>query len=50
MGEKIYFYEVAEAEVTEILKKSHFSFQMGNYPIPVAEHSGHCAQLELYIR
>ena len=26
--------------VTEVLNKSHFSLQMGNCPIPVAEHSG----------
>ena len=25
----------------EVLKKSHFSLQMGNCPIPVAEDSGH---------
>ena len=27
--------------VTEVLYKSHFSLQMENFPIPVAEHSGH---------
>ena len=27
--------------VTEVLNKSHFSLQMGNCPIPIAEHSGH---------
>ena len=26
--------------VTDVLKKSHFSLQMGNCPIPVAEDSG----------
>ena len=26
--------------VSEVFNKSHFSLQMGNYPIPVAEHSG----------
>ena len=39
--------------VTEVLNKSHFSLQMGNCPIPVAEHSGLCRlyqndTLELY--
>ena len=28
--------------VTEVLNKSHFSLQMGNCPIPVAEHFGLC--------
>ena len=28
--------------VTEVLNKSHFSLQMGNCPIPIAEHSGQC--------
>ena len=26
----------------EVLKECHFSLQMGNCPIPVAEDSGHC--------
>ena len=26
--------------VTEVLSKSHFSLQMGNRPIPIAENSG----------
>ena len=29
-----------EKAATEVLNKSHFSLQMGNCPIPVAEHSG----------
>ena len=29
----------------EVLKRSHFSLQMGNCPIPVAEDSGHCSLL-----
>ena len=28
--------------MTKVLNKSHFSLQMGNWPIPVAEHSGPC--------
>ena len=28
--------------LTEVLNKFHFSLQMGNYPIPIADHSGHC--------
>ena len=27
--------------VTEVLNKSHHSLQMGNCPIPIAEHPGH---------
>ena len=34
MGQKIV------QAVTEVLNKSHFSLQMGNCPIPIAEHSG----------
>ena len=33
------FLSIVQA-VTEVLNKSHFSLRMGNYPIPVAEHSG----------
>ena len=33
------FLSIVQA-VTEVLNKSHFSLQMGNYPIPVAEDSG----------
>ena len=29
-----------EQAVTEVFNKSHFSLQMGNCPIPVAEDSG----------
>ena len=34
-----YILSIVQA-VTEVLNKSHFSLQMGNCPIPVAEHSG----------
>ena len=33
--------------VTEVLSKSHFSLQVGNCPIPVAEHSGNINQFYL---
>ena len=33
------FLPIAQA-ATEVLNNSHFSLQMGNCPIPVAEHSG----------
>ena len=33
------FLSIVKA-VTEVLNKSHFSFQMVNFPIPVAQHSG----------
>ena len=33
------FLSIVQA-VTEVLNKSHFSLQMGNCPIPIAEHSG----------
>ena len=32
----------------EVLNKSHFSFQMRNCPIPIAEHSGHCLVLSMF--
>ena len=32
--------------VTSVLNKSHFSLQMGNCPISVAEHSGHSPILQ----
>ena len=35
-----FFSSIVQA-VTEVLNKSHFSLQMGNCPIPVAEHFGH---------
>ena len=34
------FLSIVQA-VTEVLKKSHFSLQIGNCTIPVAEESGH---------
>ena len=34
------FLSILQA-VMEFLKKSHYSLQMGNCPIPVAEDSGH---------
>ena len=48
MGQKT-FLSIVQA-VTEILKKSHFSFQMGNCPIPVAKYSGHCLLYTMYKR
>ena len=39
-GTENVFLSIVQA-VTEVLNKSHFSLQMGNCPIPVAEHSGH---------
>ena len=39
-GAENVFLSIVQA-VTEVLNKSHFSLQMGNCPIPVAEHSGH---------
>ena len=38
-GTENVFLSIAQA-VTEVLKKSHFSLQMGKCPIPVAEDSG----------
>ena len=38
MGQKMYFLSIVQA-VMEVLNKSHFNLQMGNFPIPVAEHS-----------
>ena len=32
--------------MTEVFNKFHFSLQMGNCPIPVAEHSGHSLILQ----
>ena len=38
-GAENVFSSIVQA-VTEVLNKSHFSLQMGNCPVPVAEHSG----------
>ena len=38
-GAENVFLSIVQA-VTEVLNKSHFSLQMGNCPIPVAEDSG----------
>ena len=37
-GAENVFLSIVQA-VMEVLNKSHFSLQMGNFPIPVAEHS-----------
>ena len=44
-GAEIVFLSIVQA-VTEVLNKSHFSLQMGNCPIPDAEHSGPCPARE----
>ena len=38
-GAENVFLSIVQA-VTEVLNKSHFSLQMENCPIPIAEHSG----------
>ena len=45
-GAENVFLSIVQA-VTEVLNKSHFSLQMGNCPIPVAEHSGLSASKHL---
>ena len=40
-GEQNVFLSNVQA-IMEVLKKSHFSLKIGNCPIPLAEHSGHC--------
>ena len=41
------FQDIFGQAIIDVLYKSHFSFQMGNCPIPIAEHFGQGRQILL---